>query len=63
MKKDKLMEQKIRIAEKRIQELIKSRDIKKLDEKTKEHITKFYENMSINRLETAKIIYKISTDL
>ncbi len=55
-----LIEEKIKIAEKRILKLIQSNDLKRLSEKEKYQIHKFYEEKSKNRLETAKIIFKAS---
>lgn len=55
-----IINEKIRIAEKRILELIKSGNLKKISEKEKYQISKFYLDKSRNRLETAKIIYNAS---
>lgn len=55
-----LMEKKISIAEKRILELTKSDDLKKLPETEKHKIASFYQEKSMNRLETAKLIYNAS---
>ncbi len=60
MKIQDLINKKISIAEKRIQELTKSNDLKRLSETEKYQISKFYEEKSKNRLETAKIIYNAS---
>jgi len=54
------IDKKVAIAEKRIGELTKSGDLKKLSESLKSQITKFYETKSLNRLETAKVIYQVS---
>lgn len=55
-----VINKKIRIAEKRILELTKSGDLKKISEREKYHISKFYLDKSRNRLETARIIYNAS---
>lgn len=60
MKTQDLINEKLRIAEKRIIELIKSDDLKKLSEPENIQISKFYEEKSANRLETAKIIFNAS---
>ncbi len=60
MKIQDLINKKISIAEKRIMDLIKSNDLRKLSEIEKHQISKFYEEKSKNRLETAKIIYNAS---
>ena len=60
MKIQDLINKKISIAEKRIIDLTKSNDLKKLSEKEKYQISKFYVEKSKNRLETAKIIYNAS---
>lgn len=62
MKIKDLINKKIVIAEKRILELTKSGDLKKLSEKSGHQIAKFYETKSINRLETARLIYNVSKD-
>ncbi len=56
------IKKKIEIAEKQVLRLIQSGDLKKLDEVEKDQISKFYEEKSKNRLETAKIIYDASKD-
>ena len=60
MKIQDLINKKISIAEKRIMDITKSNDLKKLSETEKYQISKFYEEKSKNRLETAKIIYNAS---
>lgn len=60
MKTEELIKKKIRIAEKKISELIESRDLKPLSENEKYETSKFYEEKSKNRLETAKLIYNAS---
>ena len=60
MIKPDLIKKKIEIAEKRILELLKSGDLKKLPEKEGYQISDFYKKKSENRLETAKIIYNTS---
>jgi len=60
MKMPDLINKKVIIAEKRIIELIQSGDLKSLSETEKYQISKFYEAKSMNRLETAKIIYSAS---
>lgn len=62
MKIKELINEKIAIAEKRILELTKSEDLKKLSEESKYQIANFYETKSINRLETAKLVYNVSKD-
>lgn len=57
--KDKI-DKRIRIAEKRVEELIKEDCLKKLSETSQHSIAKFYETKSINRLETAKLVYRAS---
>jgi uncharacterized protein (UPF0332 family) len=57
-----IIKKKIAIAEKRVSELAKSNDLKKLSEIEKHHINRFYEEKSKNRLETAKIIYNNSKE-
>ena len=54
---------KISFADKRIKEIIGSGDLKKLDEKEKYNLKRFYEEKSKNRLETARIIYNSSKDI
>lgn len=51
------MKEKINQAEKRILELTKSGDLKKLPDALCNKIFDFYEKRSLNRLETAKIIF------
>jgi len=63
MKLQNLIDKKVGIAEKRIQELLKSGDLKKLSEKESYQISQFYEIRTINRLKTAELIYKVSGDL
>ena len=60
MKIQNLINKKISIAEKRIMDITKSNDLKKLSEIERYQISKFYEEKSKNRLETAKIIYNVS---
>lgn len=60
MKVKDIIKNKVEIAEKRILELTKLGDLKKLSETEKHQISKFYEEKSKNRLETAKIIYNAS---
>ena len=60
MKIQDLINKKISIAEKRIMDITKSNDLKKLSEIERYQISKFYEEKSKNRLETAKIIYNAS---
>jgi len=62
MKIQNIIEKKIVIAEKRILELTKSNDLKKLSETEKYKISDFYQEKSRNRLETARLIYNISGD-
>lgn len=51
------IEKKIKIAEKRIKELVQAGNFKKLTEQEKQKIGEFYEEKSLNRLETARIIF------
>ena len=60
MKIHDIMNKKIAIAEKRILELTKSGDLKKLAGNLRHKIAKFYEEKSMNRLDTAHLIYSIS---
>ena len=60
MKVQDIIKKKIEIAERRILELIKASDLKSLHDAEKYQISKFYEEKSRNRLETAKIIYNAS---
>jgi len=60
MKVQDVIKKKIEIAEKRILELVKAGNLKKLSETEKHQISVFYEEKSKNRLETAKIIYNAS---
>lgn len=62
MKIKDLINKRITIAEKRILELTRSGDLKKLPEKSEYQIAKFYETKSINRLETARLIYNTSKE-
>ena len=62
MKVQDIIKKKIEIAERRILELIKAGDLKNLPDAEKYQISKFYEEKSRNRLETAKIIYNASKD-
>lgn len=55
-----LIKKRIAIAEKRISELNKSNSLKKLSETEKYKISRFYEEKSRNRLETAKLVYDSS---
>jgi len=54
------IEKQVEIAEKRIAELIEQGDIKKLPETDVFNISRFYEQKSRNRLESAKIIFEAS---
>jgi len=60
MKIKDVMNKKIAIAEKRILELTKSGDLKRLSGDLRHKIAKFYEEKSMNRLDTANLIYSIS---
>lgn len=60
MKIQDLINKKILIAEKRILDLTKSNDLRRLSEIEKYQISEFYKEKSKNRLETAKIIYDAS---
>jgi len=60
MKPEEKLKKKILISEKRILELNKSEDLKKISASDKIKIAKFYETKSLNRLQTAKLIYETS---
>ncbi|MBI2136684.1 hypothetical protein HYU06_06455 [Candidatus Woesearchaeota archaeon] len=60
MKQEDLIKKKLETAEKRILELVNSRDLKKLSDTERYLISRFYEEKSLNRLETARIIYNAS---
>ncbi len=62
MKTEEVMKKKIAESEKKMLELNKSGDLKKLDASEKSSIAGFYEEKSRNRLQTAKLIYEISAD-
>lgn len=62
MKIQDLIKKDIAIAEKWILQLIKSNDLKKLSEREKYQIADFYKEKSKNRLETAKLIFGLSSD-
>lgn len=53
---------KILESEKRIKELLDQGDLKQLNEQEKYHLSKFYERKSLNRLETAKLILRKSSN-
>lgn len=61
MKEVNLIDKKIEEAEKRIKELLDPGDLKRLNEQEKYQISKFYEQKSLHRLETAKLIFKASS--
>ena len=63
MKVQDVIKEKIEIAEKRVLELTKLGNLKKLSETEKHQISRFYEEKSKNRLQTAKIIYNTSKGL
>lgn len=60
MKPEDIIKKRMDIAEKRILELIKSDDLKRISETESHGISSFYAEKSKNRLETAKIIYNAS---
>jgi uncharacterized protein (UPF0332 family) len=60
MNSQDIIKKKIKIAEKRILELTKLNGLRKISETEKHQISKFYEEKSKYRLETAKIIYNAS---
>ncbi len=60
MKPEEIMQKKLKIAEKRIQELMKAGDLKKLSGQQHHFIARFYEDKSNNRLQTAKLILSVS---
>ncbi len=60
MKTKDYIAQRIAEAEKRIQELLKANDIKKITETEAYRVSEFYLQKSINRIQTAKIILKES---
>ncbi|HLC91009.1 MAG TPA: hypothetical protein VJI15_04525 [Candidatus Nanoarchaeia archaeon] len=62
MTNNEFIGRKISEAEKRIEELIDSGDLKRLDEQEKHKIARFYEQKSLQRLETAKLILKTSNE-
>ena|SRR3989344_3701956 len=57
---EKNIQKKVDVAEKRISELLDNGDIKKLAESNAYEISRFYENKSHIRIETAKIILEAS---
>ncbi|MFH1682818.1 MAG: hypothetical protein ABIA37_03395 [Candidatus Woesearchaeota archaeon] len=61
MEELKLINKRIAEAEKRIKELVEDNSLKKLDDQEKYKISRFYENKSANRLQTAKLIFNNST--
>ncbi len=60
MKKDEYVLKRISEAEKRIKELLDNGDLKKLEEDQRLEISKFYEQKSLMRLATAKLIFENS---
>lgn len=62
MKQEDLIVKKTAIAEKTVQELVQSGNLKKLDEQTAHQIAKFFESKCLNRLQTAKHIYAASKE-
>lgn len=62
MDKTELVDMKIAEAEKRVKELLDSGDLKKLVETEKYSISSFYEKKSLNRLESARLIFQASRD-
>lgn len=62
MMKTEDINKKISEAEKSITSLIQAGDLKKLPEQSKYQIAKFYELKCLNRLETARLIHKVSKD-
>lgn len=60
MNKTEQINKKIIIAEKSVLALTQSGDLKKLAEPFASQIAQFYETKSLNRLETAKLIYRAS---
>ena len=60
MKKEDIINKKIALAEKAIQELLKVGNLKKLPEQTASQIAGFYETKALNRIQTAKLIYNAS---
>lgn len=57
---DEIIRKKIEVAEKRVIEMLKENDLKRLTEQEKYIISRFYELKSKNRLKSAKIIYEKS---
>lgn len=55
------IDKKIKEAEKRIKELLENEDLKKLSEIDGVNISKFFETKSLNRLQSAKIIFEQSS--
>jgi uncharacterized protein (UPF0332 family) len=62
MKREDLIAKKTAIAEKTVQELVQSGDLKKLAEQTAHQIAKFFEAKCLNRLQTAKHVYAASRE-
>jgi uncharacterized protein (UPF0332 family) len=61
MNEDEYIQKRIQEAEKAINELAKEKALKKLVNQESMQISKFYEDKSIRRLETAKLIFDAST--
>lgn len=60
MKKVDIIEKKIALAEKAVQELLKKGNLKKLPEQIAGQIADFYETKALNRLQSARLIYETS---
>ncbi len=55
------IEKRIREAEKRVKELLDEGNLKKLDDREKESIALFYEQKSLHRVQSARLIFEAST--
>jgi len=62
MKMEEIMQKQIRIAEASVLQLTKSGDLKKIPDQLVHQLAAFFETKSMNRLETAKLVYRVSSD-
>ena len=60
MKKEDIISKKIAIAEKAVQELVRSENLKKLTGQMASQIANFYETKALSRLQTAKLVNEAS---
>jgi uncharacterized protein (UPF0332 family) len=60
MNESEEISKKIAEAEKRVKELLENGDLKKIEVQERINISKFYENKSLNRLESARLIFDSS---